>query len=155
MPYGYFVTQAECKLNCIATNIFIFLSLNCIVPCNVHYSPNPLLGLARWQLTCYFWQSAQISPFIEATSLHLQFFVYFVFWRFNASLKIISDLLWWDHYFIYFFYICHIYAPFTRKRILSLYFGRAGHRKFTLNSATASFTKLQEGFRNRKSANLR
>ena len=33
--------------------------------------------------------------------------------------------------------------------------GRAGHRKFTLNSTTANSAKLQEVFRNRKSASLR
>ena len=33
--------------------------------------------------------------------------------------------------------------------------GRAGHRKFTLNSATANSAKLQEVFRNDKSASLR
>ena len=32
---------------------------------------------------------------------------------------------------------------------------RAGHRKFTLNSATANSAKLQEVFRNRKSVSLR
>ena len=32
---------------------------------------------------------------------------------------------------------------------------RAGHRKFKLNSATANSAKLQEVFRNRKSASLR
>ena len=32
---------------------------------------------------------------------------------------------------------------------------RAGHRKFKLNSATAISAKLQEVFRNRKSASLR
>ena len=26
--------------------------------------------------------------------------------------------------FLFFYFICHIYPPFTRKRIVSLYFGR-------------------------------
>ena len=29
-----------------------------------------------------------------------------------------------DDLFILFYFICHIYPPFTRKQIVSLYFGR-------------------------------
>ena len=47
-----------------------------------------------------------------------------------------------------------IFSIFITERFLHV-ISRAGHRKFKLNSATTKSAKLQEVFRNRKSASLR
>ena len=63
-------------------------------------------------------------------------------------------LSFWHLCLCFLCFICHFYSPFTRKRIVSLYFGREVRTRlgaeFTSRGITITFHQLKEEIKQQK-----